>query len=130
MGRVAGRRSWCQGPDGYHPATVSSHDLRHLLLALIAVGVLCVLPIVLGAPVDLLLAAPALLLALPLLSGRYLGEDALDRLVRMTRPVPRRRARASLRPTAAGDGVLFARGGTLLARSLAVRPPPAAPAIR
>ncbi|MBJ7518153.1 MAG: hypothetical protein JHC84_00535 [Solirubrobacteraceae bacterium] len=109
---------------------MSSHDLRHLLLALTAVGVLCVLPIVLGAPIDLLLAAPLLLMALPLLAGRYLGEEALDRLVRIAASRRRPRARLSLPSAARGPRVLFARGGALLARSLAVRPPPAALAIR
>lgn len=109
---------------------MSSHDLRHLLLALTAVGVLCVLPIVLGAPIDLLLAAPVLLLALPLLGGRYLGEEALDRLVRVAASRRRPRALASVPSTVRGARVLLARGGALLARSLAVRPPPAALAIR
>jgi hypothetical protein len=41
---------------------VTPHDLRRLALALTAVGLCCVLPIVFGAPIDLLLAAPVLLL--------------------------------------------------------------------
>ncbi|UUY06109.1 hypothetical protein LRS13_11520 [Svornostia abyssi] len=109
---------------------MSSHDLRHLLLALTAVGVLCVLPIALGAPIDLLLAAPVLLLALPLLAGRYLGEETLDRLARVVAARRRPRTVAALLSTARGPRVLLARGGALLARSLAVRPPPAAPVIR
>lgn len=90
---------------------------------------LCVLPIVLGAPIDLLLAAPLLLMALPLLAGRYLGENALDRLVRFAASRRRPRVPVAARSTAHGPRALLARGGALLARSLAVRPPPAAAVI-
>lgn len=107
---------------------MSPHDLRHLLLALTAVGLLCVAPIALGAPVDLLLAAPVLLLALPLLSGRYLGEGTLRRLARRVVPRPRRAACAGVRTTR--HRAVLPRGGALLAGALAVRPPPAAAAIR
>ncbi|NLT04831.1 MAG: hypothetical protein GXY03_00830 [Solirubrobacterales bacterium] len=74
----------------------------------------------------LLYAAPLLLIALPLLAGRYVGEDRLARAVasrRGKRPRAERRIappRAALRPLAA-----LPRGGRLIAFSLADRPPPA-----
>lgn len=109
---------------------MTPHDLRRLALALTAVGLCCVLPIVLGAPVDLLLAAPVLLLALPLLSGGYVGEELLHRLARAGMPRrPRRRAGSAARP-ARPARTLVPRGGALIAASLAVRPPPAAACVR
>jgi hypothetical protein len=67
---------------------------------------------------------PFLLFALPLLAGRYLGEDLLER-ARLARAVPtprRARPRATgLRPVARA----VPRGRALLAAHLAHRPPPA-----
>lgn len=103
---------------------MTPHDLRQLLLALTAVGVVCVLPIALGAPVDLLLAAPLLLLALPLLAGRYVGETTLRRLARSARG-PRRLPPGVGTAVARRAIAIVPRGGALLATSLAVRPPPA-----
>lgn len=101
-------------------------DLRPLL-AIAVLGVIVALAeSVTGLHTGLLLLSPALVLALPLVAGRYLGEDTLERLaarravprprVRSTAaaPVPRRRPRA-----------LVARGGLLLAAALAERGPPA-----
>lgn len=120
----------CQLGPGYHPGTVTPHDLRRLALALTAVGLCCVLPIALGAPVDLLLAAPVLLLALPLLSGGYVGEELLQRFARSgASGRPRRRARAAGLP-ARPARTLVPRGGALIAASLAVRPPPLAATVR
>lgn len=105
-------------------------DLRHLLLALTFVGVSCVLPIVLGAPMDLLLAAPVVLLALPLLTGRYVGEEAIERIARFigTRAASRRRAPGRL--LVRRGLALPPRAGALIAFALDVRPPPVAPVIR
>jgi hypothetical protein len=71
----------------------------------------------------LALLAPALLLALPLLAGRYVGEDVIERLrTPRTAPAPRRaqppapRLRPLARPMARGTG--------LMAGHLARRPPP------
>ena len=73
----------------------------------------------------MLLALPALLLALPLMAGRYVGEERLARLAAAF--VPRRpRAASSLRPPARRSSQPLPRGGRLIAASLAVRPPPAA----
>lgn len=109
---------------------MTPHDLRRLALALTAVGLCCVLPIALGAPVDLLLAAPVLLLALPLLSGGYVGEELLHRIARgRASRRPRRRLR-SAGPSARPARTLVPRGGELIAASLAVRPPPVAATVR
>jgi hypothetical protein len=69
-----------------------------------------------------LFLAPAVLLALPLLLGRYVGEE---RMVALLRPVRRARAvRAPRRVGASRPPLVIHRGGELIARSLAVRPPP------
>jgi hypothetical protein len=69
-----------------------------------------------------LFIAPALLLALPLLAGRYLGAERLSRIARAR--LPRRRARLSLSIPHTWR-LVPPRGGMLIAASLAVRPPPA-----
>ncbi len=78
-----------------------------------------------GATEALLFLAPALLIAIPLLGGRYVGEELIAKIAaRRARP-PRRTASApawSLSPAPA-DGRL--RGTRLIAYSLAKRPPPA-----
>lgn len=78
-----------------------------------------------GVGDGLAILAPALLLAVPLLAGRYLGEDALER-VRLARSAPPRRRRG---PVLAGRPRRAAapepRGTLLLALRLAKRPPPA-----
>lgn len=105
---------------------MARRDLRLLLgltaltLALVAIQALT------GA--EVLLASPALVLALPLLAGRYVGEERIARLAaRMTvavrRPLRRLSARLARAPRA-----LTPRGGRLLASSLAERGPPVVPA--
>ena len=98
------------------------------LLAIAVLGVIVALAeSVTGLHTGLLLLSPALVLALPLVAGRYLGEDTLERLA-ARRAVPRRRRFAGTvvalaprrRPRA-----LVARGGLLLADALAERGPPA-----
>lgn len=108
---------------------MSTRDLRHLFITLLAVGGLCVLPIALGAPLDLLLVAPLVLVALPLVLGRYVGEGAIERLAR--RVARRRTARRSvvvLSPRR--EWHLPQRTGALLAHAVGVRPPPAARSAR
>ena len=107
---------------------MARRDLRLLLgltgltVALVAVQWLT------GA--DVLLASPALVLLLPLMAGRYVGEERLARLAarfveRVRRAVPRLIARLPRAPRA-----LVPRGGRLLACSLAERGPPAGLAAR
>jgi hypothetical protein len=67
-------------------------------------------------------AAPLFLLAVPLLAGRYVGEERLERL-RGDSAVPRRVPRPSPAGTRRSP-VLLPRGGRLIAEALAVRPPP------
>ncbi len=68
--------------------------------------------------------APAVFVAVPLLAGRYLGEDQIAQLAywMQRRRAPRRapRVRGQARPRRSA----ISRGGALIARSLAVRPPP------
>lgn len=100
-------------------------DLAPLALVA-AAGVLAALLVTVGGVDSALLQfAPALVLALPLLAGRYLGEERLAAVVAAF--VPRRRraasrldARVSRAPRA------IARGGRLVAAALAQRGPPAA----
>jgi hypothetical protein len=70
--------------------------------------------------------APALFVAVPLLAGRYLGEDTIAELARRVqcrrRPAPRA---PRVRGRSQAPRRLISRGGALIARSLAVRPPPA-----
>jgi hypothetical protein len=70
----------------------------------------------------LLFLAPALLLALPLLAGRYVGAE---RLRRGTRSPPAARP-APLPPPCRAWLRVPPRGGLLIASSLSVRPPPRA----
>jgi hypothetical protein len=96
---------------------------RHLLLGLSAL--LLALMALTGAGVDsdVLLAAPALAFVLPLLAGRYVGEERLARLAAAFAPA-RRRPAGTLAPTAPRAPHAPARGGRLIASALAVRPPP------
>jgi hypothetical protein len=73
-----------------------------------------------GLDVGALFLAPALLLALPLLLGRYVGEERLVALLR-------RAAGTTRAPRRVGSARPPAKAFTpreLIARSLAVRPPP------
>ena len=78
---------------------------------------------VIGLGTGFMYLAPALVLVFPLLAGRYLGER---RLLDLARRIPDSRRSGHLdderpRPVFAP---LLARGGRLIAASLAVRPPP------
>jgi hypothetical protein len=102
---------------------VPARDKRLLLAAAVCMCAFLLLSALAGHP-DLLAFAPLCLLALPLLAGRYVGEEALDRL-RRDRP-PRRRPLISrgLPEGAQRVAVMLPRGGRLIAEALAVRPPP------
>ncbi len=96
---------------------------RRILLALsvLALG-LALAQTTLGLSTGFLFMAPALVLALPLLAGRYPGSQKLAAFVRAL-PRPRReRARPALSRTAFDR--LLPRGGRLIACAMAVRPPP------
>ena len=98
---------------------------QHILLGLTALSVLlAVLVSVAGIHADVLLATPALVLLLPLLAGRYVGEEGIARLgARRTAP-PRRTAVArAIVPLRAPR--MLPRGGRLIAAAMARRGPPA-----
>jgi hypothetical protein len=97
---------------------------RQLLLALATFALVLASLTLVGVDGDVLLAVPALVLALPLLSGRYVGEEQLARLAAAFVAL-RRRPAAALAPTVVRASRALPRGGRLLACSLAVRPPPA-----
>jgi hypothetical protein len=101
---------------------------RHVLVALTLLSCVCLLAESAGMLTPALLyAAPLLIVALPLIAGRYVGEE---RIVRLAQAVQRRRRRPVARQSAPAGArwTLRAvpRGGRLIAHSLAVRPPPAA----
>jgi hypothetical protein len=101
---------------------------RILLLSLVLVVVAWLVADVLsGGRAGLLSAAPTLLLCASLLAGRYVGEERLLALAhgRVARP-RRRRVRVSAPRTRMR---VMARGGRLVARSLAKRPPPRSAAV-
>lgn len=96
---------------------------RQLLFALAGLTLALASLTFVGVHSDLLLAAPVLVFALPLLAGRYVGEEQLARLAAAF-VVARRRPAAQLVPTARRAPHSLPRGGRLIAASLAVRPPP------
>jgi hypothetical protein len=101
---------------------MSRRDLR-LLLVVCALGVAWLIAGgVVGLGAGFMFLAPALVLVLPLLAGRYVGADRLSRLAR---PRPQRPHTRDGSPPAPRTRLLVPpRGGLLIASSLAVRPPP------
>jgi hypothetical protein len=99
---------------------------RQLLFALAGLTLALASLTLVGVHSDLLLAAPVLVFALPLLAGRYVGEEQLARLAAAFVAV-RRRPAVRLVPTVCRAPRRLPRGGRLIAASLAVRPPPALP---
>ena len=97
---------------------------RQLLLGLAALTLALATLTLAGVHSDVLLAVPVLLFGLPLLAGRYVGEQQLARLV--ARFVGRRRRPAgTIASHARRSSGRLPRGGRLIAAALAVRPPPA-----
>jgi hypothetical protein len=101
---------------------VPARDRGVLLAAAVATSALLLLAAVAGHPEVLAYAAPLFLLAVPLLAGRYIGENSLGAL--RGRIARRRRRVASVQPRAPRPVALLPRGGRLIAEALAVRPPP------
>ncbi len=98
---------------------------RHLLFGLAGLTLAVAALTLVGVHSDVLLVLPVLLFALPLLAGRYVGEEHLARLAAAF-VATRRRPAGSLPTTARRSPLAVPRGGRLIAASLAVRPPPAA----
>jgi hypothetical protein len=97
-------------------------DRRPLAFAAVTVVWLFGLEL-LGVETAVAYLAPALLILLPLLGGRYPGDDALARIAgRRSRDA--RRPPAALPPRRRRAGALLPRGGRLVAASLAGRGPP------
>src|SRR3954470_3184740 len=98
---------------------------QRILFGLAALTVLfAVVQSATGISGDVLLAAPALILLLPLLAGHYGGEDGIARLSAFVAPPRRRPAVARLTELLRAPAVL-ARGGRLIAVALGRRGPPA-----
>jgi hypothetical protein len=98
---------------------------QRILLGLSALAVLfAVVQSATGIGGDVLLAAPALILLLPLLAGRYVGEDGIARLGAILAPRRRRPVAAVALPVQRAPRAL-ARGGRLVAMALGRRGPPA-----
>ena len=76
-------------------------------------------------PSGLLHLAPALILVAALLARRYPGERLIARLAGSPIRARRHTRIRAVKPRTQHVGALAPRGGLLLARSLAVRPPPA-----
>jgi hypothetical protein len=79
-----------------------------------------------GSSDALLFLAPVTLIYVPLLVGRYLGEDAIAGLAQHFYPRAGRRVRSALRarPIPFAAHRTLARGALLYGESLASRPPP------
>lgn len=79
-----------------------------------------------GLNADWLLLAPLVVLVVPLLGGRYVGEEQLARLRSALSPPPHRKPVRGLAPVAPRRAPeLVALRGRLVARVHASRPPPA-----
>ncbi|HEX4344386.1 MAG TPA: hypothetical protein VHZ31_02375 [Solirubrobacteraceae bacterium] len=98
-----------------------------LAVALAAFPVAVMVP---GLEVGVLSLAPAIVLIASLLAGRYVGEERLRRLAAAFRHRRSRRPPAAAAPRLHRRRAPMPRGGSLLATSLAVRPPPLRPALR
>jgi hypothetical protein len=96
---------------------------------LLAVSALAVFWLVTRSFVDLglglLFLAPAVLLALPMIAGRYVGAERLSRVAARRAPAVRESGPSLLAPRRCWR--VPPRGGLLIAASLAVRPPPSIP---
>jgi len=112
------------GSRRYHPAAMGLSS-RFFAGAALAATVCWVLALgLLDSTEALLFMAPALLLAAPLLAGRYVGESLIERLASRHERPRRRLAASSLSPPRLGVLTLAPRGTRLIAFSLAKRPPP------
>jgi hypothetical protein len=114
---------------------VTSRSDRRIMLGIGLLAVVVALTQTLaplgGLETGLLYLAPALILALPLLAGRYVAEERVAKLAAGVMWLRRRRAANRLiarLPRA--SRVLVVRGGRLLASALAERGPPAHRAAR
>jgi hypothetical protein len=97
---------------------------QRILFGLAALTVLAaVVQSATGISGDVLLGAPVLVLLLPLLAGRYVGEDGIARLGAVLAPPRRRPVVARAAPPRRAPRACV-RGGRLIAVALARRGPP------
>ncbi len=101
-----------------------ARDLRLLLIAAAVTSVALLLAALAGQMELVAYAAPLCVVAVPLLAGRYVGEDTLERLREGTDPEIRY-TRAPLLPGVRPSKSALPRGGRLIAQALAERAPPA-----
>jgi hypothetical protein len=101
-----------------------ARDQRLLLVAAVTTSAALLLAALAGHAELIAYAAPLCVVALPLLAGRYLGEETLERL-RGRAERARHYAAAPLLPGARRSMSAFPRGGRLIAQALAERAPPA-----
>ena len=99
-------------------------DGDHIARFALAVAVCWAIVLALTGSADVLLfLAPALLILIPLVAGRYVGEKLIARLAGDRTGKRRRRAAASS-PAPRLPAIWLPRGTRLIAFSLAERPPP------
>ena len=123
------RRSGSGTARAPYPGTgMTRRDLLALLGLAALAATLAGVQMATGVAPDVLIAAPGLLLLLPLAAGRYVGEDGLVRIARATPFRPRGAARAPA--VRRGRSPVVPRGGLLIALALARRGPPAPVAAR
>jgi hypothetical protein len=101
-----------------------AREQRLLLLAAVCTAAALLLAAFAGHAELIGYAAPLFVVAVPLLAGRYVGEDTLERLRERAEPERRRDATPSL-PGVRRSRNAFPRGGRLIAQALAERAPPA-----
>ena len=99
-------------------------DQRLMLFAAVVSAAALLLAASAGHVELLAYAAPVCVVVLPLLAGRYVGEQALERLSG-GRVGTRRRVSVELLSGVRRSAGFFPRGGSLIAQALAERGPPA-----
>lgn len=98
----------------------------HLMAALgVFALVVALLATVGGVDSGLLHLAPAMVLFLPLLGGRYVGEERLHALAAALKPLVRRPARVLSSRLPRAPRTVAVRGGLLVATGRGLRGPPA-----
>jgi hypothetical protein len=106
----------------YTLQAMSGGDQRMLFACAAGTAALVLLAALAGHAELIAYAAPVLVVALPLVAGRYMGEERLRQLSALSRPRNRRVAAAT--PAVRRSAELVPRGGRLIAHSLAERGPP------
>jgi hypothetical protein len=102
-----------------------SSECRFLMALAGAVSLLLLVAAGVGHAEILAYAAPVALVALPLIGGRYIGEERIERFRRRLARGATRALRAPATPLARPRfEALVPRGSSLIAHGLAVRPPP------